>query len=76
MASTETEPHAAIAVDLQQPLREFRPAGGALCSRESGGTGLSTWMFLGTDFMISILASPHIYREALSPFMVTSDPHD
>ena len=23
-ASTETEPHAAIAVDLQQPLREFK----------------------------------------------------
>ena len=23
-ASAETEPHAAIAVDLQQPLREFR----------------------------------------------------
>ena len=23
-ASTEIEPHAAIAVDLQQPLREFR----------------------------------------------------
>ena len=23
-ASRETEPHAAIAVDLQQPLREFR----------------------------------------------------
>ena len=23
-ASTEIEPHAAIAIDLQQPLREFR----------------------------------------------------
>ena len=39
-ASTETEPHAAIAVDLQQPLREFRVEWGTLCSRESGGTGL------------------------------------
>ena len=39
-ASMEIEPHAAIAVDLQQPLREFRVEGGTLCSRESGGTGL------------------------------------
>ena len=36
----EIEPHAAIAVDLQEPLREFRVEGGTLCSRESGGTGL------------------------------------
>ena len=39
-ASMETEPHAAIAVDLQQPLREFKVERGTLCSRESGGTGL------------------------------------
>ena len=39
-ASAETEPHAAVAVDLQQPLREFRVKWGTLCSRESGGTGL------------------------------------
>ena len=39
-ASTEIEPHVAIAVDLQQALREFRVEGGTLCSRESGGTGL------------------------------------
>ena len=39
-ASMETEPHAAIAVDLQQPLREFKVEPGTLCSRESGGTGL------------------------------------
>ena len=39
-ASMEIPPHAAIAVDLQQPLREFRVEGGTLCSRESGGTGL------------------------------------
>ena len=39
-ASLETEPRAAAAVDLQQPLREFRVEWGALCSRESGGTGL------------------------------------
>ena len=39
-ASMETEPHAAIAVDLQQPQREFRVERGTLCSRESSGTGL------------------------------------
>ena len=39
-ASMETEPHAAIAVDLQQPLREFKVERGTQCSRESGGTGL------------------------------------
>ena len=39
-ASTEIEPHAAVAGDLQQPLREFRVERGTLCSRESGGTGL------------------------------------
>ena len=38
--STEIEPRAAIAVDLQQPLTEFRVEWGTLCSRESGGTGL------------------------------------
>ena len=39
-ASTETEPHAAIPVDLQQSLREFRVEWGTLCSRESGATCL------------------------------------
>ena len=39
-ASTEIEAHAAIGVDLQQPLREFRVEGGTLCSRDSGVTGL------------------------------------
>ena len=39
-ASREMEPPAAIAVDLQQPLRGFRVEWGALCSRESGGIGL------------------------------------
>ena len=39
-ASTEIEPHAAIAIDLQQPLRKFGVEGGTLCSRESGRTGL------------------------------------
>ena len=67
-ASTEIETHAASAIDLQQSLRELRVERDTLCSRESGGTGLET------DFMISILASPH--REALNPFMVTSDPHE
>ena len=41
-ASTEIEPHAALAVDLQQPLREFRVEWGTLCSMESGGIGLQT----------------------------------
>ena len=40
-ASMEIEPHAAIAVDVQQCLREFRVEWGTLCSRESGGTVLS-----------------------------------
>ena len=39
-SAMETEPHAAIAVDLQQPLREFRMEGGTLCSRESSRTGI------------------------------------
>ena len=39
-ASMETEPHAAVAADLQQPLREFRVEWGTLCNGESGGTGL------------------------------------
>ena len=33
-------PHAVIAVDLQQPLREFRVEWDTLWSRESDGTGL------------------------------------
>ena len=33
--STEIEPRAAIAIDLQQPLTEFRVEWGTLCSRES-----------------------------------------
>ena len=39
-ASMGNEPHAAIAVDLQQAPREFLVEGGTLYSRESGGTGL------------------------------------
>jgi len=35
-ASTEIEPHAAIAVDLSQPLRKFR----GVQFRESGGISL------------------------------------
>ena len=60
-ASTEIEPHAAIAVDLQQPLREFRVGvrRSVLQGVWSDGS-LGGWMFLGTDFVISILASPHI----------------
>ena len=40
LMSEETEPCAAIAVDFQQSLREFRVKSGTLCSRESDGTGL------------------------------------
>ena len=58
-ASTETEPHAAIADDLQQPLREFRVERGML-QGIWWDSSLDSWMFLGTDFMISILVSPHI----------------
>ena len=36
-ASKKTEPLAAAAADLQQPLREFRVGWGTLCSREHGG---------------------------------------
>ena len=39
-ASTETEPRAAVAADLQQPPREFRVEWGSLCSREIGETGI------------------------------------
>ena len=39
-ASADIEPHAAAAVDLQQPLRKFRVEWSALGSRESGVTGL------------------------------------
>ena len=44
-ASTEIEPHAAVAADLQQSLREVRVEWGPLCSRESGGTGLYFFYF-------------------------------
>ena len=56
-ASTEI---AAIAADFQQPLREL---GGvkALCAPGNlVGQVLDSWMFLGTDFMFSTLASPHV----------------
>ena len=58
-ASVETEPCAAAAAELQRPWGSSGWSE-ALCSRESGATGL--WIveyILGTDFMIPILA-PHI----------------
>ena len=58
----ETEPHAARAVDLQQPLREFRVEWGTLLQGVWWDRSLDSWMLLGTDFMISILASPHIKK--------------
>ena len=36
----EIEPYAAIAGDLQQPMKEFRAEWGILYSRESGEIGL------------------------------------
>ena len=59
-ASLETEPRAAIAVDRQQPRgssgwSEMLWAPGNLV-----GQVVDSWMSLGTDFMISILASPHV----------------
>ena len=39
-SAMEIEPHAVIAVDLQQPLREFKVEWGTLRYRESGETGL------------------------------------
>ena len=50
-ASVETEPHAALAVDLQHPLREFRVESDTLCSRESGGTGLQIVGCLGEQIL-------------------------
>ena len=61
-ASKKIEPHA---VDLQQSLREFKAGWGTLCYREPGGQVFRYWMFLGTNFMISTLAS-HIWRSAIS----------
>ena len=59
--STETEPHAAIAADLPQSLRECRVESEAFCAPGNlVDRSLDRWMFLGTDFMISILAPPHI----------------
>ena len=56
----DIEPLAAIAVDLQQFLREFRVEWGTLLQGIRWDRSLDSWMFLETDFMISILASPHI----------------
>ena len=58
-ASMEIEPHAAITVDLNTPgwsswWSEASCAPGNLVGQ------VFRWMFLGTDFIISILASPHI----------------
>ena len=59
-ASTEIDPHASIAADLHQPLREFRVEQDTLFQGIWWDRSLDSWLFLGTDFMISILASPHI----------------
>ena len=52
----EIEPHAATAVDLQQPGRVRHSVLQGIWWDRS----LDSWMFLGTDFMISVLASLHI----------------
>ena len=56
----EFEPHAAIAIDLQPSLREFRVECGTLLQGIWWDRSLDSWMFLETDFMISVLASLHI----------------
>ena len=53
-ASTEIEPHAAIAEGVQGGVRQ------SVLQGIWWDRFLDSWMFLGTDFMISILASPHI----------------
>ena len=60
--SRETEPRAAIAVDFQQPPREFSGVRYSVLPGIWWDRSLDSWMFLGTDFMISILAFPHIWR--------------
>ena len=65
-ASIETEPHAAFAVDLQQALREFRMEWRILLQGIWLDRSLDSRMFLGTDFMTSILASPHISVQSSS----------
>ena len=54
-ASTEIEPHAAIAVDLQQSLREFRVKHSVL-QGIWWDRSLDSWIFSGTDFMTPVLA--------------------
>ena len=75
-ASVETEAHAAIAAK-PSPTPEGVQGGVRRCVLQGiwWDWSLDSWMFLGTDLMISILASPHS-TEALNPFMVPSDPHD
>ena len=71
--ATEIEPHAATASTTPVGVQ-----GGVRHSVLQGiwwDRSLDSWMFLGTDFMISIL-NLLISREALNPFMVTSDRHD
>ena len=58
-ATMEIELFAAIAVNVQQPLREFRVEWDTVLQENWWGRSLKSWMFLGTDLMISILASPH-----------------
>ena len=75
-ASTEIEPHAAVAVDLQQP-EEVQ--GGVRRSVLQGiwwDRSLDSWMFLGRFLGRSQSLHLLISREALNPFMVTSDAHD
>ena len=64
--SAEIEPHTAIAVDLRQTWWEFT-VGAAFCAPGNlWDRSLDSWMFLGTDFIISILASTHITRSTKS----------
>ena len=64
-ASREIEPPAAVAADFQQSLREFRWSK-ALCAPGNLVGQDFRQMFLGTDFTILILASPHIWGSTKS----------
>ena len=60
-ASAETEPHAAIAVGLQQPLKEFRVESKSetLCAPGKLAGQVFRYVFLGRFYM-PICVSPHI----------------
>ena len=70
-ASTEIEPHAARAVDLYSTSPEGVQSGvrHSVLQGISWDRSLDSWMFLGTDFMISVGASPVAQRLKCLPGM-------